>query len=278
MDIVTGLMISAIALQSKNILSPAAKQVGLLIEKPFILVNSIFTKEMATVTKDSFIFICEKLSKKNTNNLPYIQSPNIKSIHEILNILRWSYDDDSVKTELLYEILFKLITNPTKEEDELFHTKTIETLYLNSLDVLYLVYKLSNIIIEDHSDCILNYNDNEIYAKEYLDPSIKKDCQYLNELENDVKFRNKSSMVFSNNINITDKFRYLQNLQQNHLISNYPLEYKEKKRLLFNIEGKDLISHQLYIMLNKYKYYVKDQGLEILQYYKNDVIEKIKTI
>jgi hypothetical protein len=261
-----------------NLLSPSPKKIALCLSKAWTSLNNIRNKEDVEATKESFVCICNKLDAKNSKNMPYISSSdmNIKSIYEVLSALKWCYDDKSVKTELLYEILFKLITEPTKEEDELFHTKLLDNLYLKSLDILYLVHKFDTLVLENRAEWFLKYNDQDIQPIQYLENNMSYQYELLDNLEDKIVYNNISKLLY-NNKDVHDKFKYINNLQENGLISNYQLkqEPSDSKRLLFSIDNKELISNIPFRLISRYKYFLTDKGKEIIQYYNSDVIEKI---
>jgi hypothetical protein len=273
--VITGI----IALQINNLLSPATKEIGRLIAHPLIRINRIRNKEDVKATKESFICICNKLDAKNSKNLSYIPSVdiiNMKSIYQVLDALKFCYDDDSVQTELLYEILFKLITAPTKEEDELLHTKLLDNLYQQSLSILYLIYTYDALVLENKTEWVLTHNDQDIKPIQYLENNMSYSYEILHGQEDKIKYSNISKLLY-NKKDVTEKFKYINNLQEYHLISNYELkeEPSDIKRLLFIIDNKELITFNTFRLITRYKYFLTDKGKEIIQYYNSDVIEKI---
>jgi hypothetical protein len=264
--------------QIDNLLGPSTQAIGKIIAKPFLFLDEITTKENAI---KFYNYIVGKLSKKNKKNLPIIEpnSINLKTIYKIINDIRFSYDDNSIKTELSYAILFKLITQPSQEEEEFFDLKLLDNLYSNSLHILYLIDKSDNtLILEENLYWMLKDKvSQEIKASEYVDTD-----KYSNYIPLDYKYQNslmlqKKFDLIYNNINVTDKLKYMNNLQEYSLI--YSIESKNDsvyKYPIFFINNQKYITQNPCVLFHKYIYKLTDKGKNLLaNYYQNDDIENI---
>lgn len=252
-------------------------------------IRQIKDRDKLKIFEECFEYICKKLDNNNINNMDYIEKPNpnqLKIIYEILDAIKFTYDSETAESEVLYYMLLKVITQPTNDRDELFHKRILDNLYPYSIHLLYLINKKETLMNQDMK-VFINVNSEKIYASKYLNKETIEKNDYIpidNLVENKVNKINSDInnylLYAGKKVNATKNYlKYFINLENNKLIyyKNVDLQTDEKYRnCVFEINGKEYILNNCQIK-NKYTYHLTDLGMDILQYYGDNVISKINS-